>query len=76
MHWSMILAAKQDVRVDKNMDFEVRQIRFESWFCYYLRDNLLLGADFLFCAMGIITLSISRVVGRIKVMIDVFLLMR
>lgn len=44
MHWSMILAAKQDVRVGKNMDFEVRQIRFESWFCYYLLGNLLLGA--------------------------------
>lgn len=31
----MILAAKQGGRVDKNMDFGVRQIRFESCSAVY-----------------------------------------
>ena len=49
------------------MDFEVGQIRFESWFCCYFLGNLLLEADFfIFFVMGIITIPTSRVVGRIK----------
>lgn len=49
------------------MDFEVGQIRFESWFCCYFLGNLLLEADFfIFFVMEIITIPTSGVVGRIK----------